>query len=195
MVSALNVTDYICRYEEGDISEREYYELFQYLVDSGMAWKLQGFYGRQAAMMLEGGHLTHPDDEEALESNTEPSTTIVKAKQRRGGRKSTKQVGALVKMGKRKVPGLGMIIKRVEDVPHDGHEDYPNIIKSMHNDGLVGWGVQGSKHHNFVLVQWFEAPSEYSSEAVTRTKSKQWYPDKWVTVVSSAPKRGIYNEA
>lgn len=185
-----NLTDYICRYEEGNISEREYYELFQYLVDSGMAWKLQGYYGRQAAMMLEQGHLLSPDRLNASESPTEPP---VPKRKRKGGRKSGKQVGALVKMSNRKVEGLGMIIRRTEDVPHDGHPTYNNIIEEMKQHGIVGWGVIGSTHHNFVLVQWFEAPSEYTSHSIK--VQKQWYPDKWVKVVSPAPNKGIFNEA
>lgn len=184
-----DVTGAIIKYEEGDISEEEYYELFQYLVDSGMAWELQGFYGRQAAMMLEEGHLLPPDRVKPAESKEEPSMTKPKRKSR-----SKKQVGALVKMKSRKIAGLGIILARVDDLPHDEHPDYGPMMIEMKNKGVVGWGVMGdTSHHNFVLVQWFSTPSEYSS--VPQKVNKQWYPDKWVSVVSPAPNRGIFNEA
>lgn len=184
-----DVTGAIIKYEEGDISEKEYYELFQYLVDSGMAWELQGFYGRQAAMMLEEGYLLPPDRVKPAERQEEPSMTKPKRKSR-----SKKQVGALVKMANRKIAGLGIILARVDDLPHDEHPDYGPMMIEMKNKGVVGWGVMGdTSHHNFVLVQWFSTPSEYSS--VPQKINKQWYPDKWVSVVSPAPKRGIFNEA
>ena len=108
--------------------------------------------------------------------------------------RSKKQVGALVKMANRKIAGLGIILARVDDLPHDEHPDYGPMMIEMKNKGVVGWGVMGdTSHHNFVLVQWFSTPSEYSS--VPQTVNKQWYPDKWVSVVSPAPNRGIFNEA
>lgn len=36
-------------------TERELQAAWQYLVDSGMCWKLQGWYGRNAERLLEGG--------------------------------------------------------------------------------------------------------------------------------------------
>ena len=42
-------------YESGDMSQEEEIEFFQELVDSGMAWHLQGHYGRQASAMAEAG--------------------------------------------------------------------------------------------------------------------------------------------
>ena len=48
-----SLTDRIMDYEMGDISEKETLELFQELVDTGMAWKLQGSYGRMADYLIE----------------------------------------------------------------------------------------------------------------------------------------------
>jgi hypothetical protein len=50
-----NLVDFIIRYENGECTEEEMIEGFQQLIDSGMAWKLQGMYGRQAARLIEAG--------------------------------------------------------------------------------------------------------------------------------------------
>ena len=47
--------DKIIAYEQGELDELGTLELFQALVDSGMAWKLQGSYGRTAMSLLEAG--------------------------------------------------------------------------------------------------------------------------------------------
>ena len=48
----------IIEFEDGTISEEGFIELFQYLVDTGIAWQLQGFYGRTAAAAIENGLVT-----------------------------------------------------------------------------------------------------------------------------------------
>lgn len=50
--------DKIIAFEEGELGEDETIELFQGLVDSGMAWRLQGFYGRFATELIELGLVT-----------------------------------------------------------------------------------------------------------------------------------------
>jgi hypothetical protein len=57
VVDATNVTDYIMAYEEGSITDEHYIALFQYLLDSGLAWKLQGSYGRTTMDLLNNGYL------------------------------------------------------------------------------------------------------------------------------------------
>lgn len=42
-------------YEAGELGDEETVELFQGLVDSGLAWQLQGFYGRTAVALIEAG--------------------------------------------------------------------------------------------------------------------------------------------
>ena len=36
-------------------SEEQVIEAWQHLVDTGLAWRLQGFFGRQAKAMIEAG--------------------------------------------------------------------------------------------------------------------------------------------
>lgn len=48
----------IITYEEGELNEEDTIELFQTLIDNGMAWTLQGHYGRTAARLIEDGICT-----------------------------------------------------------------------------------------------------------------------------------------
>lgn len=45
----------IIDFEDGNLSEDETIRLFQYLVDTGLAWRLQGSYGRTANSLIEAG--------------------------------------------------------------------------------------------------------------------------------------------
>ena len=47
--------DRIDSYEKGNMSEKEEHAFFQELVNTGMAWHLQGHYGRHAAYLIESG--------------------------------------------------------------------------------------------------------------------------------------------
>lgn len=50
----------IMAYESGELEQEEMIELFQELIDTGLAWKLQGCYGRTAAALIENGYCTPP---------------------------------------------------------------------------------------------------------------------------------------
>lgn len=50
--------DAICRYEGGEMDVEETFEFFQELIDSGMAWQLQGHYGRTAEALIDEGYCT-----------------------------------------------------------------------------------------------------------------------------------------
>ena len=50
-----DLTTRIIEFETGESNEEEVIELFQYLVDTGLAWSLQGSYGRTAEALIEAG--------------------------------------------------------------------------------------------------------------------------------------------
>lgn len=50
----------IINFECGELDEGATLELFQYLVDTGIAWQLQGSYGRLAAALLKEGLISVP---------------------------------------------------------------------------------------------------------------------------------------
>lgn len=50
--------DGIIAFESGELDEDGIITLFQQLVDSGVAWQLQGSYGRMARALIDEGLVT-----------------------------------------------------------------------------------------------------------------------------------------
>jgi hypothetical protein len=47
--------DLMIAWEQGDLDQEQECQLFQQLVDSGLAWQLQGCYGRNAMALIKAG--------------------------------------------------------------------------------------------------------------------------------------------
>ena len=47
--------DELMAFEDGQLDEDQTVELFQRLIDTGLAWQLQGFYGRTAVQLINAG--------------------------------------------------------------------------------------------------------------------------------------------
>jgi hypothetical protein len=52
--------DKMIEWEQGTLNEDDTVALFQELVNSGLAWQLQGCYGRQAMALINAGLVTRP---------------------------------------------------------------------------------------------------------------------------------------
>lgn len=53
----------LMQYEEGRMNSDEQVEFFQHLIDTGLAWTLQGHYGRTAMALVQAGQCVLPDVE------------------------------------------------------------------------------------------------------------------------------------
>jgi hypothetical protein len=53
----MDVLDAMIAWENGELDGDETVALFQTLVDNGMAWTLQGTYGRTAQYLIETGQV------------------------------------------------------------------------------------------------------------------------------------------
>lgn len=52
--------DRMIAWENGELDGGQIIELFQELIDSGMAWRLQGCYGRMAKFLIDHGYCRRP---------------------------------------------------------------------------------------------------------------------------------------
>jgi hypothetical protein len=57
----LDLASKIIAYEQDELNGLEIIELFQELIDNGMAWKLQGHYGRMAMDLIESKYCVMPN--------------------------------------------------------------------------------------------------------------------------------------
>ena len=53
----MDYIDKIIAYESGELTDQQLVYFFAELVQSGMAWTLQGHYGRTAAALIEAGYI------------------------------------------------------------------------------------------------------------------------------------------
>lgn len=56
-----SLLDKIIDFEQGILAEEDAIDLFQQLVNNGMAWTLQGSYGRAAQALLDAGVIEYPN--------------------------------------------------------------------------------------------------------------------------------------
>tara|TARA_Y100001938_G_C8009984_1_gene389466 strand:- start:5 stop:235 length:231 start_codon:yes stop_codon:yes gene_type:complete len=64
--------EHMIRYESGEMTDAEVVGFFQELVNTGLAWSLQGHYGRTAMALIEAGHISHGGtDEDRIASETD----------------------------------------------------------------------------------------------------------------------------
>ena len=51
----IDIVDRIMAYEQGDMGQQEMLQFFQELIDTGLAFRLQGHYGRTATYLIKAG--------------------------------------------------------------------------------------------------------------------------------------------
>lgn len=56
-IDGTNFADFLFEYEANGLPYDKYVELFQYMVDTGIAWQLQGRIGREAMGLIEAGEV------------------------------------------------------------------------------------------------------------------------------------------
>jgi len=64
----MELSDKIIAYESGEMSKEQAIEFFQELIDTGMAWELQGSYGRTAIALIQGNLCTGGKKEKVQEA-------------------------------------------------------------------------------------------------------------------------------
>lgn len=57
MNTSIALNESIIAYESGELTDQEFVYFFAELVKSGLAWNLQGHYGRTAAALIDAGYI------------------------------------------------------------------------------------------------------------------------------------------
>lgn len=58
-----NLVDFILLFESDyDLTDEEIIEGFQHMINSGIVWELQGFYGRTAQNLIDNGYCFLPKE-------------------------------------------------------------------------------------------------------------------------------------
>ena len=52
----MTMLNQVIAYEQGELDEEGIIDLFQELINSGMAWEMQGSYGRTAKALINAGY-------------------------------------------------------------------------------------------------------------------------------------------
>lgn len=55
MNNSISLNESIIAYESGELTDQEFVYFFAELVKSGLAWNLQGHYGRTASALIDHG--------------------------------------------------------------------------------------------------------------------------------------------
>ena len=61
-----DLTDMIINYEMGELDDTDVIALFQELIDTGLAWRLQGWFGRHAMYLIGEGLCKPPKVEKEV---------------------------------------------------------------------------------------------------------------------------------
>jgi len=79
VVTNENWFEYTMKWESGELCCEDEVKFFQFLINEGHAWRLQGFYGRRAMDMIEWGMCTWGEEpQKGYWGQTFPSKTQVK---------------------------------------------------------------------------------------------------------------------
>lgn len=52
----MTMLNQVIAYEQGELDEEGIIDMFQQLINSGLAWEMQGSYGRTAKALIDAGY-------------------------------------------------------------------------------------------------------------------------------------------
>ncbi len=53
-----DLVGHIIEFENGELNDEDALKLFSHLIKTGLAWTLQGCYGRAATALIDNGHIS-----------------------------------------------------------------------------------------------------------------------------------------